>query len=248
MRPITAVLLLGLLIGFGAAPVGAEQKPVTLYAVNFPPYEIENPTNGLSGFDVEVVSEAFRRIGMAIRIEFRPWKRVLMMVRTGEGLGALTCRDYGPRLDWAVISEPISEATYAFVMDNHFAGAVPQTLDDLIGLDVVAVRGYATTQQLDDLGIDNTKVDTIERALLVLVRRHLDVLYNSLENTQYLAKQLGLAGHLRFIPVAEAATVPYHICFSKKWPGVEGIVSRFNAALKELRESGVYEAIHAKYR
>ena len=147
-----------------------------------------------------------------------------------------------------MVSDPISEATYAFVMDNQFAGVVPKTLDDLKGLDVVAVRGYATTQQLDDLGIKNTKVVSIERALQVLVRRHLDVLYNSLENTRYLAKQLGLAGSLQFTPVENAAPISYHVCFSKKWPGVEGIVPRFNAALKELRESGGYEAIHAKYR
>src|ERR1700752_584066 len=82
-------LAAGLLAWMAAA--GA-QSSGRLACNDFPPHKIEHPgPDGLLGFDVDIVSEAMKRIGRTIETSYMPWKRALELTGRGDYDGLCSC-------------------------------------------------------------------------------------------------------------------------------------------------------------
>ena len=239
----------GTVVGFVAllafSPVQAEG--LTLYAVHYPPYEIEKPgSDGLRGMDVEVAIAAFARAGHQADIQFLPWKRILAQVEKGVILGALTCKITEGRSVYSRYSDIISRATRTYVASVNYKGPQPVKPEDGLGRKVVAVTGYGTQKELEKLNIPYEPAPDDESALKILLKRNYDLFYSAREFLQYVAKGLGYGQDLQYFDMP--IVVEQRICFSKKWPDIETIVADFNKGLEAIRADGTYEAIHAKYR
>jgi len=84
-----------------------------------------------------------------------------------------------------------------------------------------------------------------ELVLTNLIYGRIDYAYIPFESSIFQAMQLGISEEIRSIKILEKSL---HICFSQKWPNIEGIVKKFNRGLELIRADGTYDRIHAKYR
>jgi len=220
-------------------------ETVRIAACDFPPYEFEHPVGDKRGFDVEVVEEAFRREGVTAVFEFYPWARALKMTKDGEVTAVLSCIDTQKRRAFLNISEPISFSTIVFLVRKEYKGPPLTSFENLRGLKVGAVKGYASSDSLIKQGIklDLSVNDTA--ALKKLASGRIDVFNTQLEVIQYLSLSLGMRDRFKWFVQLK---MNYHLGFSKKWPDVEKLVSRFNKGLKSIKEDGTYDRIHNKYR
>ena len=220
-------------------------ETVRLVACNFPPYEFEHPVGELRGFDVEVVEEAFRREGITAVFEFYPWARALEMAKDGEVTALVSCVDTQKRREILIMSEPISFSTRVFLVRKDYKGPPLTSFDDLRGLMVGAVKGYISSASLTKHGIKHDISINDTAALKKLANGHIDVFNTQLEMIQYLSPNLGMKDSFKWFVHLKRN---YHLAFSKKWPDVEKLVSRFNKGLKSIKEDGTYDRIHNKYR
>ncbi|MEH6633006.1 MAG: transporter substrate-binding domain-containing protein [Halopseudomonas aestusnigri] len=227
--------------------VRAQETVLTIHAVNYPPYEIENPdVDSLLGFDVEVVVAAFDRVGRRARIEFRPWKRIVAMAKAGTTTAMLSCGKSAGREEYIYYSEPISTATRTYAASLDYSYDTPHSIEDAQGQKILVVSGYVSEKELKAAGVDHEPIINDDSALRVLLNRDFDLFFTTKEFIQYVAGGLGLSKKLQYFDTGKQ--IPYHLCFSKGWPGSSTLRDIFNKGLAEIRADGTYDAIHARYQ
>ena len=223
----------------------AEDPPLRILAVHYPPYEFENPVDGLKGFDVEVVEEAFMRIGKIAQVEFLPWSRAVEIVFAGQALGLLSCAKNVARDPYIYYSDPISFSSAGYFYRKDMPEPGYNSLEELRGKKVTAVLDYSTQKELEQLNIDHFSARSNKLALNLLVGKRVDFYYGSREANEFIAKQAGVFDQVKFHLLNKN---DFHLCFGKKWPRVEDLVSKFNNALSQMKADGSYKEIHDKYR
>ncbi|WP_420417326.1 substrate-binding periplasmic protein [Pacificispira sp.] len=238
-----AVVLISAMGPHAAAQETLRTIPIT--AEDYPPYEMAEPVNGLRGFDYEVVSEAFARMGYSAEIEFLPWSRALLKVQLGQTSAALTCAYVPEREIYILYSDPISEFTSGFFVRWEYDGPAPTTLEDLRGQRTASVDSYESLGALRKAGLDPISAPNPASAVRMLMAKRFDYLYLSRESTEFVLRDLGLSGRVRFHPIDRQS---FHLCFSRAYAGSETLAQDFNATLAAMRADGTYDAIHAKYR
>ncbi len=215
---------------------------------DFPPYQYLSPDGEAQGLSYEVVNAVFDSLGIPIQVEFLPWKRAIATAKNGDATGVYSCGYKKERESFVHYSAPISYATNGVIVNNTYQGSPISALKDLQDISVGAVQGFAANKFLTEAGISFVGVPNIDSAIPMLVHKRFDALFLTLETGQFLAAKAEDAGAFKFIPLSDFALRPYHLCFSKNWPGYLELAEKFYIALGELRASGRLEAILAKYR
>ena len=123
-RVIAAILLVGILAATLAGCKNEDiskketEKPViTLGSDNYPPYNYLNEDGISTGIDVELATEAFKRMGYQVDVVQINWEKKKELVESGEIDGIMGCFSMEGRLDdyrWAgpyiasrqVVAEP----------------------------------------------------------------------------------------------------------------------------------------------
>ncbi len=219
---------------------------LTFYAVDFPPYEFENPKSpNLRGFDVDVILKSFERVGIEAEIEFLPWKRIVSMTKSGEIAGMVSCAKKQDRDVYVHYSKPISGSTHAFVVTNRYKGQPLSRLEDAQGLRVLVVEGYTTEKELLNANVDYDKAMNDQLAITRLLERPYDAFYSTKENIEYMAKEQSFSDK---VTIFDIMRIPYHLCIAKKWPNSDILTAKFNEGLAALVKDGTYQTIHDKYR
>lgn len=227
--------------------VESAEESIVLLTTNYPPYEIEHPTDGREGFDTEVIKEIFTRLKINVEVIFIPWKRAIKKISEGQVVGGFSVADRPERHLICGLSDPVSRITPVLLAKKSFDGHIPDRLVDTKHLRGIGIRGYAYQQELADLELPHTILNSDDQALHFLVRGRADVFYTAKESSRYLAKKLNFLDQLQFIELEDRKTETFHVCFSKKWPGYEKYLGLFNKGLEQLKKDGTYSLIHAKY-
>lgn len=237
----------GLAIAFaGAAPFAWGKESLRLTCNDFPPHKIEHPgSNAQRGFDIDIISEAFRRTGWSLEITYMPWKRALEFAARDEFDGLCSCS-----------RTPDREAALLF-SDEMFAVSVglfafePGALDgvagiaDLKGRRVGVVGGYNLEGELDAAGAKVSAVSTDQRALEMLLHGNVDVLYAYELPTRHFMRTRTL---IKKIEYQEMRTNPYYLCLSRKSEKNEQAMADFNRALAEMKIDKTMRRILRRYR
>lgn len=221
------------------------QTPIDIVTENYPPYEMRVAVNGLHGFDYEVAMEAFTRMGFTPTIRFLPWKRALNEAESGTTAGILTCARNAERERYILFSDPISSFTDGLFKRRGHAGPPIGRIEDVIGQPVASMAGYESLQTLEDIGAEPIEVPTTLDGLNMLQAQRFDYLHGGREMTEFMIKEHGFTGRFEFISLDQQS---FHFCFSKAYPGAEGLVAQFNEVLADMRRDGSYQAIHDRYR
>jgi len=249
LRPKDTLSVWILLMGLVLLPPRPALAAEILFVVDqFPPYQYLTPGGEARGSSYEVVQAVFYRLRIPIQVEFLPWKRAVSTTKAGDATGVFSCGYKKERESIVHYSAPINYATKGVIVKKTYRGTPISALKDLHNVRVGAVTGFAANKFLNKAGISFVGVPNISSAIPMLANDRFDALYLTLETGKFLAAEAGMAGAFEYIPLRDFALRPYHLCFSKKWPGYKELAEKFNQALGELRASGQLKTIYAKYR
>lgn len=225
----------------------AEQTPIELFAIDYPPYTIVNEQSQVSGIDVDVVTAAFSSVGVSIVFKTAPWKRIIKNLEHGYIAGYTSCARRPEREPYILFSDKVSEANQVAVMATKTDVRKLTNLMDLQHYKVTAIDGWAIQKELTKKGIKHIKAPDMDSAIRSVVFRDIDALYIGELTALYRAQQLGLKDKIKTKRFADKQSATFYLCLSKLYPGNPELLQQFNTGLKRIKKSGEFDAIYNKY-
>jgi polar amino acid transport system substrate-binding protein len=144
-----SVLLVAILTATFPALAAATDQTVEVTTLEWPPYT--GPDLPKSGATSEVVTEAFKKVGLDTKINFLPWKRAIAMAKEDKQAIAYYPGYHCHHVEGFVPSDPIGNGPLGFA-ENVSSPITWKNLDD-IGeqkLKIGTVLGYANTDEFDE--------------------------------------------------------------------------------------------------
>jgi polar amino acid transport system substrate-binding protein len=214
-RRLLAAGLCAALLGWGAA---ARAETYQLVTFEFPPYEYEEG-GGPTGIAVDILREAFQRLGHAITVKVQPWARSLEEVKTGGADAIFTAYKTAEREQFLDFSREVlaPQIVSLFVRQDSpvaFDGDIAKLADRSFG--VVNQISYGPI--FDDAVKAGTlrRIDTSNSSdlnLQKLVAGRYDVMPSNRYVGLYLLKKRGNLADIRVLN-PDLQNVPSYIGFS----------------------------------
>jgi len=238
--------LVGFALGAMALVMGsAAGQSVRLACNDFPPHKIEHPgDDGLAGFDIDIVGEALKRVGLPVETSFMPWKRALELTERGDYDGLCSCSRTKEREAKLLFSDELGAVSAGLFARSADALAGIASVADLKGRKVATVGGYNLEAELITAGAEVEATSSDKTALDMLVGGNVDLLYGYELTTQHF-----IASDSRSSAIAykEIRRNPYYFCLRRAMPGADAAMQRFNRALSEMSKDGSIQRILDRY-
>lgn len=220
----------------------ADEDTIKLATLDWPPYVGDGLPQ--SGFTTAIVSEAFRRAGYKVKIDFMPWARVLQETEAGNYDAAYPEYYSDERTETFFLSDQFASGPLGFY--KRKADNITYTkLEDLKQYHIGVVLGYINTAEFDAADyLQKETVNSDEQNIQKLLLGRIDLIVIDKFVAQYLIKTSipEAADVLEFMepPLLEQ---PLHVIFSRQVASSTQKLQEFNAALKTMREDGTLERI-----
>jgi polar amino acid transport system substrate-binding protein len=228
-------------------PQEPEQSSLTFYVVNYPPYMIVNGSNEISGMDVDVVTEAFKAVGLSVNFGVLPWKRVVKLMQVGKIAGGLSCSKRKGRETYMLFSDHISLTRQAAITRSNMDTSNIKTLSDLKNYRITTVSGWGTADQLNSHQINFEPSKDLRSGLVSVLHRGVDAFYGPEIPSMHSAKIMGEHDNIKAVYLDDIMANKLHLCIAAKYPDSDKILTTFNRGLKIIKENGLYEQIQAAY-
>ncbi len=224
----------------------SEEHIVKLATLDWPPYVGKDLPK--YGFTTAIVSEAFKRAGYEVKIDFMPWARVLQEAEAGQYDAAYPEYYSEERVKTFFLSESFAVGPLGFYK-RKADNIIYTKLEDLKPYRIGVVLGYTNTPEFDAADyLQKDAVNSDEQNLRKLLLGRVDLIVIDKFVGQYIIKTSipEAADALEFInpPLLEQ---PLYVIFSRQAAGSEQKLQAFNAALKTMREDGTLERILKEY-
>lgn len=219
------------------ATAAAAAPVLSIVATEFPPYTTEERADG--GPAAAITRAALARGGLDMRLEFRPWSRLLVELQRGLWDGVIGVWHSPQRESFLAFPQPLGIANRIGFMARVASPHEVKDLSRLGGLRIGVVRGYANPpvferaalrldEALDDLG--NLRKLLAGRIDLALVDKGVAA--------HLLRKQL--KSEARALVWLEPAVdeLPLYAAFARSRAGHEARLAAFNKGMSELQSSG----------
>lgn len=224
----------------------AAPADVRLACNDFPPHKIEHPaSDGRAGFDVDIVSEALKRVGRSTEISFMPWKRALEMAERGAYDGLCSCSHTKDREAKLLFSDELGAVSVGLFARSVDALAGIASVGDLKGRKVATVGGYNLEAELIAGGAEVEATSSDKNALDMLVGGNVDLLYGYELTTKHFIASDPRSGATAY---KEMRRNPYYFCLSRAMPGAEAAMLDFNRSLSGMAQDGSIRRILARYQ
>jgi len=242
--PLACLVVLPLL--FSSVFASAQENLLPIVYEDYPPYEYRE--NGKDkGMNLDLISEAFRRMGKTPLFEPRPWKRALFELKNGDIL-ALSSGFRTPRREKIIFfpDEPLAMETNVVVVPADSELTVT-CLADLQGLRVGIVRDYIYGHGIDEMkGFHRIEANSSHQLVRMLANRRMDAAVGNKAVLRHIAKKNGMLEHIRF--TYEIGCDPLYLMFSRSRGEEAKILARdFGVAIREMHQDGTFKAIIDRY-
>jgi polar amino acid transport system substrate-binding protein len=243
---IKSILLLLIMLWIPAQGIAGE-KHVILTSAEFPPYcgeQLESP-----GVVVEVIVEAYKRVGYTVEIQYRPWKRALEEAKEGAYDGTFTLWHTTEREQWFLFSESLEVPNQISLLKRKGEDIPFNTLEDLKPYTIGIVRGYANPPEFENatyLQKEEVKEDVFN--LKKLLGKRIDLVL--------IDKGVGMFLMKNQFPESQDAVewlepplqvIPQYLGISKKTADSQQKLDDFNLGLKRISEDGTLQKILSSY-
>jgi ABC-type amino acid transport substrate-binding protein len=223
-----------------------EKNIIKLATLDWPPYVGQ----GLPqyGFTTAIISEAFKRAGYEVKVEFMPWARVLQDTEAGKYDAAFPEYYSDERAAAFFMSDPFASGPLGFY--KRKADKITYTkLEDLKPYRIGVVRGYINTPEFDAADyLQKDEANSDEQNLQKLFAGRIDLIVIDKFVAQYLIETSvpEAIGALEFMepPLLDQSL---YVIFPRGIAGSEEKLQAFNTALKTMREDGTLERILEEY-
>lgn len=218
---------------------------VTLACNEFPPQKMEAAPDGRLGYDVEILTAAFKRVGRRLAVSYFPWKRAFEYAKAGKLDGLCSCSRRPDRDAWFAYSEPMGEVGVGVFLGPGADGRTVKVLADLPGLAIGVVRAYNLQHELRDQGMAPVMVSDDEKGIRMLLGGRIDGFLTFRDTGRYILAKI--ARHAT-IPYVQFRASPYFACFSKAVPEAQALTRQFNLGLRAIHADGTFARIMDGYR
>ncbi len=243
---LSLAIALALISGVGV--LAQTQDTIRLTNGDWPPFMSKNgPHHGVAS---HVITEAFALVGVEVAYGFFPWARSLKLAKEGIWDGSAAWWDREERYQYLFYSDPVAPTTVVFfhLKSTKFDWS---TYEDLRKLRVGGSLGndYGKAfNEAEAAGIIHVELASDDETnLKKLLKGRIDVfpggsmtIYSQIRDT-FAAEEAALFTH-HPKPIFEE---PLHLLLSKKVPGNEQMLDRFNEGLRMLKESGRWDQMIA---
>lgn len=213
-----------------------------------PPYVSENRKES---FLTEVLDEVAREMGVKFEFKYMPWKRCELALENQDAWGAVPYVLTPERGKKYYFSEKLFNRQakfFSYSPDGKRKQIPYDRLSDLKGYVIGGVRGYYYEQPLLQAGLQVELVTTDEQNFRKLKAGKVDLIpSDEVVGFHIIKKRFPLeTGNFSTLSTPLDASGDY-LMTSKKYPGTQRLLARFNAALKKVKENGVYQRILDKH-
>jgi len=239
--------LAGVVFGALAWATGgqAADSSLRLACNDFPPHKIEHPaSDGLAGFDVDIVAEALKRIGRSAQVSYMPWKRALELTERGDFDGLCSCSYIKEREEKLLFSEELGAVSVGLFARSEEALAGIRSVDDLKGRKVATVGGYNLESELIKAGAEVESASSDKSALDMLVGGNIDLIYAYELTTEHFVASDPRSNAITY---KEIRRNPYYFCLNRAMPGAEAAMHGFNRSLSAMAKDGSIKRILDQY-
>ena len=220
----------------------------------WPPFQYEDETKQLTGFDIELITTIMENAGLKVSYRNTPWKRLLFEVQSGRMDMAGAASKTKEREEFAFFTNPYRKETIVlFVQKGQSHKYKFKTLEQLTksNFKLGVANGYYYGEKYAELiknPIFKGKVQTVNKDELnirKLMKNRIDGFLMEPVAATAMLKKLSLLDKAEILPVPIYSDNIFAI-FSKASTSTE-VVKKFNKSLKELKANGKYDQIVGKY-
>lgn len=252
MNRVLLTFIIFLLVSFGT-------QGKTFHIVgddDFPPFSFVDENKKIVGIDIDILRELASRLEIDFDIELVPWKRLLLMTKTGAVFGSFSLFKTDKRAEYSFFTHPLHYSTYKLftLSDNTFEF---ESIKDLYGKRVSIAAGFSVSDELEvahDLGyLTLLETYSFDDSFRRLLRGGVDAFIGNELVVEYQLKR-ALPHNPELVRI-DSLSKPIqssrgaYFVLSKKHPEeeLEYWQSKVSQTLKEIQEEGLYDSIVKRY-
>ncbi len=250
MKRFSMLLVLVLAFSMLLAACGAEKNVLVVgTSADYPPYESKDTTtNEFIGFDMDLIREIGKRIGMEVEIRDMAFDSLIAAVQEGKVDAVIAAMQTSPeRLEKVDFSEGYHLQKDAFLVAGD-STLVLNTAQDAAGLKIGVQTGTLqeewVLENLVPLGTAEDQIfryERVDQGALDVKAGRIDVLFINADPATELAKSSGLKIGLI---TGETVTGAQSIAVQK---GNAELLDKINKALAEMQADGTVEQLQQKW-
>ena len=219
----------------------------SLASGEFPPFTSESLNEG--GLATEIITSAIHQMGHRTEISFLPWKRGYEMTLRGRHHGTYAYSKNNQRLEQWLFSDPLYNLEEVFISRSHNKVNFRDDADlnnliickpigfNLFGLKKLQQQGVITLLRPADM----------EGCFRLLAKRRVDlVMTNSTTALNLIQRYTEDPNDFHILP-KPFTKIGHHLIAPKSEAQSAAFINQFDAALLELKQSGVVDALIAKH-
>ena len=234
---------------FGFISTGAAETTLTIATGELPPYVSEQPENS---FLTDLFAEIAKEMGVKLEFKFLPWKRCEKYVEELKACAAIPYVPTPERVQKFDFSEPLytkQTKFFCYSPDITKKSIVYKELSDLKNYRIGGVRGYFYEKIFLDAGLNVDLVTTEEQNFRKLQAGRVDLIPALETLGWYMISKLFPPEEVeKFFTLEKPLDVgANYLMMSKQYPDAQNLMAKFNAALKAVKDSGVYQQVAKKH-
>ena len=218
-------------------------------SADYPPFESVDASGNKVGFDIELMTEVAKRLGVKLEWVDMPFDSLIAAVQEGKIDASISAFNYTEERDQTIdFSDAYYTSEDAFTVAEGFTGTIVNP-EDVAAYNVGVQTGTTQDSWLTDtLVADGSlpesnlfRYDRVDQATLDLKNGRIDVLMSDYIPAQALVKQLG---GLNIIYHGVLSTGPVNIVLPE---GDKELQQAINEIIKQLQDEGFIDELAVKY-
>ena len=238
MRRIVLLLLPAFFFIIGTS----QAETLKLATTDWEPY-VGKAIKG-EGFNAEIVTEAFKRAGYSVKIDFMQWDKAIDEATKGSYDAVFPEYYSKDRATDFVYSSFFSNSLLVFYKRKS-STILYKTLKDLTPYKIGVVKGYINTEEFDKASyLKKIEVETDEENLRRLIKGEFDLIVIDKLVAQYIIKTKIPEASGKLDSIEPPLIIhPLFVVFPKKLPASEKRAKEFNKAYESMEKDGTIKPI-----
>ena len=224
-------------------------KVVVGTSADYPPYEYIDETGKMVGFDIELMEEIAKRMGVTLEWQDMPFDSLIAAVQEEKIDMSISCFNYSEERDELVdFSDPYYISEDAFLVSGDFSGEFVKPEDAanfIVGVQSGTVQDEWLTEELVNAGLmseDNLfRYERVDQAALDLQVGRIDILMADDVPAQALVNQFE---GFKIILKDMLYTGPINIVIPE---GATELQAEVNRIIGEIESEGIIDTLAVKY-
>jgi len=218
-------------------------------SADYPPFESVDASGNKVGFDIELMTEVAKRLGVELEWVDMPFDSLIAAVQEGKIDASISAFNYSEERDQTVdFSEAYYTSEDAFTVAEGFTGNIVNP-EDVAAFKVGVQTGTTQDGWLTDTLVAGGKLaeenlfryDRVDQAMMDLKNGRIDVMMSDYIPAQALVTQLG---GLKIIYNGVLSTGPMNIVIPEADKELQQAI---NEIIKQLQDEGFIDKLAVKY-